>query len=215
MSFERIKSTARENLRGHWPEVIVTVLIYLALTQLFTNQQRVVEISSRGTQFSGTSAFFNLLSFIVSGPLSYGLMIFFRRLREKTANIADLFIGFKRFGDTFLLHFFSTLFILLWTLVLIVPGIIAAIRYSMAYLIMTENPDMSGLEAIDASKMLMDGHKSEYFGFTVSFIGWFLLSILTFGIGFLFLIPYFNAAKVEFYEVIKRSADDYLEEASF
>jgi uncharacterized membrane protein len=209
-----MKSAARDNLRGHWPEVIVTVLIYLALTQLFTNQQRVVEISSRGSHFNSTSAFFNLLSFIVSGPLGYGLMVFFRRLREKTANIGDLFIGFKRFGDTFLLHFFSSLFIFLWTLLLIVPGIIAAIRYSMAYLIMTENPDMSALEAIDASKMLMDGHKSEYFGFVVSFIGWFILGILTAGIGFLYLVPYFNAAKVEFYEVLKHDTDDYFEPAS-
>jgi uncharacterized membrane protein len=130
-------------------------------------------------------------------------MIFFMRLREERANIADLFLGFKRFKDTFLLNFFTSLFVMLWTLLLIVPGIIAAIRYSMAYLIMAENPDMTALESITASKMLMEGHKMDFFSFVFSFAGWFLLGIFTIGIGFLYLVPYYNAAKVEFYEAIK------------
>jgi uncharacterized membrane protein len=208
MSFDQMKNTAKEHLRGNWPVVIITVLIYLALTQLFTNQDRVVTISKGETLVSGTSAFFNLLSFILTGPLTYGLMLFFRRLREQRANITDLFEGFKRFGDTFLLNFFTMVFVVLWSLLFIVPGIIAAIRYTMAYLIMTENPDMTALESITASKMLMEGHKMDFFRFAVSFVGWFILGLLTVGIGFLYVIPYYNAAKVEFYETITRRTID-------
>jgi uncharacterized membrane protein len=204
MSFEEMKLKAKEHLSGNWPVVIITVLIFLALTQLFTNQNRVVTYSRGETMVNGSSAFFNLLSFILTGPLTYGLMVFFRRLREQRANIADLFEGFKRFGDTFLLNLLTTLFVILWTLLLIVPGIIAAIRYTMAYLIMTENPDMTALECIQASKMMMEGHKMDFFSFVLSFIGWFLLGIVTFGLGFLYLIPYYNASKVEFYERLKQ-----------
>ncbi|MZQ97774.1 MAG: DUF975 family protein [Acidaminobacter sp.] len=204
MSYDEMKLKAKEHLSGNWPVVIITVLIFLALTQLFTNQDRVVTLSNGESMLSPSSAFFNLLSFILTGPLTYGLMVFFRRLREQTADIKDLFVGFKRFGDTFLLNLLTTLFIALWSLLLIVPGIIAAIRYTMAYLIMTENPDMTTLESITASKMMMEGHKMEFFSFALSFIGWFLLGIATFGLGFLYVIPYYNASKVEFYENLKR-----------
>lgn len=204
MSFDEMKLKAKEHLSGNWPVVIITVLIFLALTQLFTNQDRVVTLSNGESIVSPSSAFFNLLSFILTGPLTYGLMVFFRRLREQTADIKDLFVGFKRFGDTFLLNLLTTIFVILWSLLLIVPGIIAAIRYTMAYLIMTENPDMTALESITASKMMMEGHKMEFFSFALSFIGWFLLGLVTLGLGFLYVIPYYNASKVEFYENLKR-----------
>ncbi len=204
MTYDEMKLKAKEHLSGNWPVVIITVFIFLALTQLFTNQDRVVTFSNGESMVSPSSAFFNLLSFILTGPLTYGLMVFFRRLREQTADIKDLFVGFKRFGDTFLLNLVTTVFIVLWSLLLIVPGIIAAFRYTMAYLIMTENPDMTALESITASKMMMEGHKMEFFNFAISFIGWFLLGIATFGLGFLYVIPYYNASKVEFYENLKR-----------
>lgn len=204
MSFAALKEKAKSHLSGNWPVVILTVIIYLALTQLFTNQNRVMTYSREGSYFSGTSAFFNLVSFLVTGPLIYGLMLFFRRLRTQTANVKDLFEGFSRFKDTFLLNFLTTIFVALWSILLIVPGIIAAIRYSMAYLIMTENPDMTAMESITASKMMMEGHKSEFFSFVLSFTGWFFLGIFTLGLGFLYLIPYYNASKVEFYEGLKQ-----------
>jgi uncharacterized membrane protein len=204
MTYDEMKLKAKEHLSGNWPVVIITVFIFLALTQLFTNQDRVVTLSNGESMVSPSSAFFNLLSFILTGPLTYGLMVFFRRLREQTADIKDLFLGFKRFGDTFLLNLLTMVFIVLWSLLLIIPGIIAAIRYTMAYLIMTENPDMTALESITASKMMMEGHKMEFFSFALSFIGWFFLGIVTFGLGFLYVIPYYNASKVEFYENLKR-----------
>lgn len=206
MSIEEMKLKAKGHLNGNWPVVIITVLIFLALTQLFTNQNRVVTLSNGESMVNSSSAFFNLLSFILTGPLTYGLMVFFRRLRAQSADIKDLFEGFKRFGDTFLLNLLTMVFIVLWSLLLIIPGIIAAIRYTMAYLIMTENPDMTALESITASKMMMEGHKMEFFSFALSFIGWFILGILTFGLGFLYVIPYYNASKVEFYENLKSGA---------
>ena len=70
----------------------------------------------------------------------------------------------------------------------------------MAPYILADNPEMSGLEAITASKNMMMGHKGRLFGLYLSFIGWFLLCILTGGIGFIFLAPWVRASITEFYQ---------------
>ena len=91
------------------------------------------------------------------------------------------------------------LLIFLWTLLLIIPGIIAAYRYALAPYLMAENPDMGIWEAIDRSKALMQGNKARLFWLQLSFIGWRLLSGLTLGVGALWLCPYMNAADAAFY----------------
>jgi len=93
----------------------------------------------------------------------------------------------------------STIFILLWTCLLIVPGIMAAIRYSMSYYLLAENPEMEAMEALRKSSELMNGHKWEFFKFCLSFLGWAALCLITMGIGFLVLVPYFQMSKLYFY----------------
>ena len=112
----------------------------------------------------------------------------------------------------FILFLLEGLYIFLWTLLLIVPGIIASYRYAMAPFILAENPDMTPSEAIDASKEMMDGHKWELFCLDFSFFGWLLLNVLTLGLGSLVLNPYMNAARAAFYRevmpVAKNTAAD-------
>ena len=88
-------------------------------------------------------------------------------------------------------------------LLLIVPGIIASIRYSMTFFILIDNPNMTGQEAIDASCAMMEGHKWDFFCLMCRFIGWSILCLLTCGIGYFFLYPYIMAAQYEFYKQIK------------
>lgn len=87
----------------------------------------------------------------------------------------------------------------LWTLLLIIPGIIAAFSYAMTPYILEENPYMPINEAIRQSKVMMYGNKWRLFCLEISFIGWALLSVLTCGIGFLWLAPYINAAECAFF----------------
>ena len=89
--------------------------------------------------------------------------------------------------------------ILVWLLLFIVPGIIAAYRYSMAPYIMAENPTMTAMEAIEESKRLMANNKWRLFCLQLSFIGWYILAALTAGIGGIFLAPYTKAAYTAFY----------------
>lgn len=99
--------------------------------------------------------------------------------------------------------FLANLFTSLWSLLFVVPGIIKACSYSQALYIIAEDPEIGALEAINRSKAMMDGHKMEYFVLGLSFIGWNLLACLTFGILYIWLIPYMQTTMANFYNSIK------------
>lgn len=115
------------------------------------------------------------------------------------ARFSNMFKGFDVFGKALGLRFWQLLLILLWTLLFVFPGIIAAYRYSMAPYIMADNPDISIRDAVRQSKQMMHGNKWRLFCLHFSFAGWILLGILTLGIGYVFLAPYINAASAAFY----------------
>jgi uncharacterized membrane protein len=144
---------------------------------------------------------------IISGPLMLGyVMAFLVFVRKRELRLSQLFDGFKHFVNAFLAYILMIVFIILWTLLLIIPGIIAAFRYAMTFFILADNPDMEGLTAITQSKELMQDRKWKYFCLLCRFIGWLLLSILTLGIGLLWLIPYVQTSLTIFYEDLKSEA---------
>lgn len=99
------------------------------------------------------------------------------------------------------------MYTLLWSLLLIIPGIVKACSYAMTPYILYDNPKLQGNAAIELSMRMMRGHKMKLCVLYLSFIGWFLLCILTLGIGFLWLKPYVQASKAAFYEDVK---EEYL-----
>ena len=94
-------------------------------------------------------------------------------------------------------------FIFLWSLLLIIPGIIKSYSYAMTPYILVDKPELSANEAIEESMRLMSGHKFDLFYLQLSFIGWFILALLTAGIGFLWLTPYYNSTVASFYLSLK------------
>ncbi len=98
-----------------------------------------------------------------------------------------------------------SLYTFLWSLLLIVPGIIAALGYSMTFFILSENPRIGAQDALTASKNMMMGHKGELFGLFISFIGWWLLCLVTFGIALIYVLPYFDCALTVFYQNLKQN----------
>lgn len=150
------------------------------------------------------------IGFIIAGPLavglaSYQLSIIFDKGNGDGNDFERILDGFKNNFVTSLVAFIvSTIFIFLWSLLFVIPGIIKAYSYSQIYYIMHENPEMSPMDAIDESKEMMRGHKAELFFLDLSFIGWILLSIITFGVGFIFLAPYMSLARANFYDQLRR-----------
>ena len=130
---------------------------------------------------------------------------FLNKARGESAEFENLFDGFKVFIRSFLLCLLEFVFIMLWTLLFIVPGIIKSFSYSMAYFILKDNPDIGANEAITRSRKMMAGHKGKLFLLYLSFIGWILLCCLTLGIGILWLYPYMTLSVANFYEDLKKS----------
>ena len=117
--------------------------------------------------------------------------------------IKELFTHFGEFGNAFLVSFLMSLFTILWSLLFIIPGIVKAYSYSQAIYVMADNPGIGPLEAINRSKEMMKGHKMELFILELSFIGWGLLCIITFGIAAIWVGPYVSATMTNFYNAVK------------
>jgi uncharacterized membrane protein len=141
-----------------------------------------------------------LITFIIGGVIELGYCRFNKNLIKGTnPQFSDLFSQFNLFGKAFGLRLVTSIFVFLWALLFIIPGIVAAYRYSMAFYIMDDDPSIDIMEAIRQSKAMMQGNKGRLFCLHLSFIGWAILCLFTCGIGFLWLTPYVNAANAAFY----------------
>ena len=144
---------------------------------------------------------------IVTGPLYVGMAKYFLLLAREPAEakLETSFSGFNDFGANLLIGLMSGLFVFLWSLLLIVPGIIKAYAYSMAFYIKNDNPTYDWKQCLDESQRMMTGNKGKLFLLDLSFIGWILLGALCCGIGTLWVSPYIESARANFYEDIKNN----------
>ena len=195
------KNRALASLSGKWDKAIIATIIYLIIT---VGISQVVSLPfSSSIAGSGSASF---LWTVLCFPLLWGFAVFFLNIiREKKIDWDSIFDGYKngewkRIGGTYLLYY---IYVILWMLLLIIPGIIKALSYSMTPFILQDDPTISGNAAIEKSMRMMDGHKMDLFWLFLSFIGWIILSIMTFGIGFILLEPYINTSVAHFYEDLK------------
>ncbi len=176
---------ARESLKGKWGLAMGTFLVYMLILVLI----QVIPLAGW------------IISLIISGPMYVGISIFSLALsRNRDPRLSQIFDGFKNFSVSLGAYLLYVIFIILWTILLIIPGIIAALSYSMTYFIIAEDDSIGPLEAIRKSKQMMYGYKWKMFCLALRFVGWGLLCILTFGIGFLWLIPYWFVSYAKFYD---------------
>lgn len=199
-----LKAQAREQLRGKvWMLFLVMVIMYAVLFPV-----------SLLTQFEGAVAFVGVIgTYIITPPLSLGLiMVYLDVTYGDPVEISTLFKGFQRIGKSIALFLWMLLFILLWSCLFIIPGIIKSYSYFMAYYILAENPDMTAREALTESKIIMNGHKLDLFVLQLSFFFWALLIIVTFGIAAIYVVPYQQLTFTNFYHNIKRQPAPVAEE---
>lgn len=164
------------------------------------------EFTALQQQATRTSGLTTLLQFLLILPLGLGVSNAFRKLLVNGENqlLRNSFsIAFSNYWHKVWGLLLMYIFLFLWTLLLIIPGIIKAFSYAMTPYILEENPELGASEAIDRSRMMMRGHKFDLFWLYLSFIGWGLLCLLTAGIGFLWLFPYVQASIAAFYEEVK------------
>ena len=138
---------------------------------------------------------------VVSGPISLGLAIISTNVvRGEEIKVEQMFDGFKNMATAIILWLLNTIFIFLWSLLFVIPGIIKTYSYSMSYFILRDNPNMSQDDARRASMDMMHGNKWRLFCLDFSFIGWIILCGLTLGILSFWVFPYIRTAHAEFYQ---------------
>lgn len=179
---------AKEQLQGKWGLAIGTNLVYMLIT-------------GGASSIKGIGA---AISLIISGPFSLGMAIFSLSLaRNEEARLEQIFDGFKDFKRALITYLIMVINIVLRLLLLIVPGIIAAFSYAMTFYILADDRSIESNIALEKSKQMMEGNKLKLFYLGLHFLGWFLLCILTLGIGFLWLFPWMNVTTAKFYEDLK------------
>ena len=142
--------------------------------------------------------------FVLRGSISIGHDRFCLKLVDgEQAQFDDLFSAFDIFGSAFVLNLLIALKVFAWSLLFVIPGIVKAYAYSMAYYIKLDHPDYGWNACITASRQLMDGHKWEKFVLDLSFLGWIIVGSLCLGVGTLWVTPYMEAANAQFYEYVR------------
>jgi uncharacterized membrane protein len=145
----------------------------------------------------------SIVNLVLGGVVQIGYAKYLlKQYNGHSGEVKDLFSCFDYFAQGFLQKLLRILYIILWSFLFIVPGIIKALSYSMTPFIMAENPEMKAKNAIQASETLMHGHKADLFYFLLSYIGWYFFAVLTCGIGVFFLNPYIHAGYTAFYRSI-------------
>ena len=184
-----IRNQAWEALKGKWNMAALACLVYMVITGIASM-----------LPYAGS-----LLSLFVLSMFAIGMMFLYQNVaRGGDVEIKMLWMPFSEYTRYLVGYLLVFIYTLLWTLLFIVPGIIKGISYGMTFFIMRDNPEMKGSEAIDRSMAMMEGHKMEYFLLGLSFIGWIILGMITFGIGLLWVIPYSYTAIAKFYDEVKR-----------
>ena len=148
----------------------------------------------------------NIISFIIMPAFSLSLcMVYLKLTKNEDISVRNVFDGLNKTGRALWLNILISIFTFLWTCLLIIPGIIKSYAYSMAFYVLADNPELTAGEALAKSKQIMNGHKMDLFILELSFIGWFFLVGLTFGIAAIYVIPYMSATTANFYNSIKEA----------
>lgn len=201
-SITNYKNRALSALENKWGNFVAITFVYgfiIGITQILSGDKDSPAILH----------LIGLVLFILALPLTWGFQtLFLGAVRGGEATAKDMFEGynkelFSRVLTTTLLYY---VYVFLWSLLLLIPGCIKSYSYAMTPYILKDNPEMKNNAAIEESMRMMDGHKLELFLLDLSFIGWAILSILTCCIGFLWLAPYMNMARVNFYEDLKKAS---------
>ncbi|MBQ6486470.1 DUF975 family protein [Candidatus Saccharibacteria bacterium] len=145
---------------------------------------------------------------VIEGPIMFSMSRIYlgiagKNKEPKIENLKDGFEG-ENFTRSFVGFLRYTVFVFLWSLLFWIPGIIKSIAYSQMFYLMAEDKKLDAAEAQKKSMEIMEGHKMEYFVLQLSFILWYLLVGITFGLAYIYVGPYTETAKAEFHRRLKK-----------
>ena len=212
---QEYKNAALAALKGNWAPFVVAMIIMMAFMYVVMGPYLFVYQVSLGMHQIVISPAFALAAVgvyilgmpLLVMPLTLGFDYTSNRLLVEGDNraVGNLFRdSFRNWGRKVWGMFLMNFFVSLWSLLLIIPGFIKYYAYALTPYILIDYPELSANQAINLSQKMMKGHKFDMFILHLSFIGWIFLSIFTFGIGLLWLLPYMMTAQAAFYQDVKK-----------
>ena len=227
----QLKQMARNALHGsYWKSVLVAFLLGLTSASFASSGSAANAEGISDGYYSFEHYLPVILTFVFfAGVLALALRIFLLRPLEvgcrryflediiRPAELDCLKAGFSgNYRNVVWVMFCRDIFIFLWTLLLIVPGIVKSYEYRMVPYVLAENPDLSREEAFALSKRMMDGDKMNAFILDLSFIGWALLTILTCGlVGIFYYQPYLALTDAALYQTLKKKVDRFFDDGGY
>lgn len=204
MNRAELKAKAKEQIKGKIGILLVISLVIAALSALVTLVVGLIPYVGKV-----------IAPLVVAPAFSLSLVRVMLGITAGTEpKVGDAFCGFDDYWSALKLHLLSGLYIFLWSLLLVIPGIIKTYAYSMSVYILAENKGKSARECIKESVAMTMGYKVDLFVLGLSFIGWGLLSCITFGIALIWVMPYMQATYANAYNLLKSKVVPGVEEAS-
>lgn len=215
-----LKNKAKEKLKGNYWKSFLVSLVILITGGSHNHGEIGSSTGSAGTEV-GSNSFFDfeialIVGFVILLIILFRILLgyvlevggrkYFINLAEGKSQISDLAYGFKNnnYFNIFFTMLLKSIYIILWTLLFIIPGIIKMYEYRMVPYILAENPGIGHKKAIKSSSQMTQGEKWNIFILDLSFLGWFILGALFFGIGIFFVQPYYDAVNAELYLKLKK-----------
>jgi uncharacterized membrane protein len=195
-----LKQHAKYNLSGHWGLAIGSFFVSVAILAILGRFLNLF-LPSGPTFFDETISYGDTLaSLLLNAPLSVGVISIYLALmrRNRDPQFWDLFSGFSHYGTLFIAGLLTQLLVYIGTLLFIIPGIIVGLGLSQTLFLLSDDPEMGAIDAMQLSWNMMRGHKMELFLLQLSFLGWILLCILI--LPMLYVIPYYEATLCNYYD---------------
>lgn len=226
MISKELRAIARNRMQGKWGNIILATLVAGLLGGLVTGDAGSINYKQEPEEtyylLSNPKLLITVTVIVlVASVLAILIHLFFSNIvrmgysryllnvvDQQEQKIDDLFSSFQNYGKTFRLGFYRDIRVFLWTLLFIIPGILAHYNYSMAAFIMLDHPEYTEKQCLEESKRLMYGKRWRLFCLELSFIGWYILSVLSLGIGFIWVFPYENVTYAVFYRHISTPQTD-------
>lgn len=206
------KREAKKSLENNWGDAAIATLVFFITTFLLTFAvQGICTLCGINHSISFTENFksdwASTIASIIALPLVWGFYVVFLGLcRGEKITISKIFDGYR--GNEFV-RIFTTLFIyyigvIIGLILFIIPGIILSLRWFMVPFVLKDYPELKNMAALKESARIMNGHKMRLFLLILSFIGWLIIGLITFGIGFIWIEPYMITTLAKFYEDITK-----------
>ena len=188
MDFVRIKNFAKSKIKARFGNVFIVTLIAMIVSGICSA---------------------TYVGIILTPALTLSLIhLNITFLAGRNGDVKDIFWGFNDWWSALKVNLLQGIFTALWSILFIIPGIVKSCAYSQAMYILDLNKGKSARECLRESEQLMKGHKWDYFRLQLSFIGWWLLVVITLGIASIWVIPYYNATMATFFIDVMPATDD-------